>query len=339
MKTQDHFIVTGGCGFIGANLVAELLHRVPRAFITIVDDFSSGNFSNVIAACDRRSVAPFAGECRGVCYTAIDWRELVTTRTRAIFHLAAITDTTMTDQARMLEVNTHGFREMVALSIESHVSLAYASSAATYGTPAETAARKPFPLAAAGRPSNVYGFSKWLVEAEHLRAAQEAGRPAKIVGLRYFNVFGPGEAFKGKMASMVRQLARKALENEVPRLFEDGSQARDQVYVDDVVDATLAAGGVGAAGEVVNPRPGVYNVGSGVATSFNQILEALRRVEAMAGIEAEYFEMPPAIRAFYQDYTCADLTETRQGLNWAPKWKPAEAITHYGSMLAGDSRL
>jgi ADP-L-glycero-D-manno-heptose 6-epimerase len=109
--------------------------------------------------------------------------------------------------------------------------------------------------------------------------------------------------------------------------------------VDDVVDATLAAGGVGAAGEMLNPRPGVYNVGSGVATSFNQILDALRKVEALAGLEAEYFEMPPSIRAFYQDYTCADLTETRQGLNWAPKWKPAEAITQYGSMLAGNSRL
>ncbi len=339
MATEAHYIVTGGCGFVGSNLVAQLLKRRPGSRITIIDDFSSGNFANVISACDRACVPPFQGECLGSCYTTLKFSELLAKSTKAVFHLAAITDTTVMDQSRMLAVNTHGFEPLAAACLHAHIPLAYASSAATYGTPPETQQRKAFPISSAGRPNNIYGFSKWLMEGVHHKLTAAGTGTSSIVGLRYFNVFGPGESYKGKMASMVRQLVRQAIEGKTPRLFADGSQARDQVYVDDVVNATLAAAGIGAGTETTTPRSGVYNVGSGIATSFNDIVAAIRLVPELKNLNAEYFEMPASIREFYQDYTCADLSGNKEGLGWLPAWKPADAIAAYAHMLVKDRRL
>lgn len=339
MASEAHYIVTGGCGFVGSNLVAQLLKRRPGCHVSIIDDFSSGNFANVISACDRAGVPPFQGECIGSCYTSLKMSEVLEKSTKAVFHLAAITDTTVMDQSRMLAVNTHGFELLAAACLQANVPLAYASSAATYGTPPETHERKSFPIASAGRPNNIYGFSKWLMEGVHHRLAATRTDRYSIVGLRYFNVYGPGESYKGKMASMVRQLVRQAIEGKTPRLFADGSQARDQVYVDDVVNATLAAAGIGNGLESTSPRSGVYNVGSGIATSFNDIVAAIRLVPELQNLKVEYFEMPAAIREFYQDYTCADLSGNKEGLGWMPTWKPADAIAAYAHMLVKDRRL
>jgi len=225
---------------------------------------------------------------------------------------------------------------MARACAEAGVPLVYASSAATYGTPREAGERAPFPLEAAGRPDNVYGMSKWLMEAAHARVAAEHlerhGRDPWIVGLRYFNVFGPGERLKGKMASMVWQLGTRLLAGERPRLFADGSQARDQVYIDDVVGCTLAAAGLG---KRADPAPGVYNLGSGVATSFAEVLSALREALEIpeSSLATEYFEMPPAIRAFYQTWTCADLSATAPGLGWKPAFRPSDAVRRYAAFM------
>jgi len=342
MAQRERFIVTGGSGFVGSNLVAALLAGRPGCEIVIVDDFSSSHFTNIISACNRAGVAPFHGECIGRCYTTLDWNDLLSRPTRAVFHLAAITDTTVMDQTRMLAVNTEGFGQVVDACLKSGVPLAYCSSAATYGTPPQTAARVPFPLSAAGRPNNIYGFSKWLMESVASRAIARSGSSARssVVGLRYFNVFGPGEAAKGKMASMVRQLVRQATQKQTPRLFKDGSQARDQVYVDDVVNCTLAAAGLAnPGGSLSSPISGVYNVGSGVATSFADIAEAIASVPALAGFKVEYFDMPEHIRAFYQDFTCADISASASGLGWRPVWKPRDAIARYAGLLLGDPSL
>lgn len=338
MPDRPTYIVTGGAGFVGSNLCAALLARDPRPFIVVIDNFRSGSFSNIVEACHRRGVGPFTGEVRADSVPDVAWDFLLDEyEPGAVFHLAAITDTTVADEALMIRENLHGFEELLIEAAERNVPVVYASSAATYGTPPQTRDRVPFPLSAAGEPSNVYGFSKWLMEEQHRRLAAlraEDGREPRVVGLRYFNVFGPGEARKGKMASMVHQLARQMLDGKRPRLFADGSQARDQVYVDDVVECTLAAAGMG---ERKNPRPGVYNLGSGVATSFNQIVEALRPGLGSAA-ETEFFEMPAAIREFYQDYTCADMGETARGLGWRPRWKPAEAIGKYAAWLKEETR-
>ncbi len=327
------YIITGGAGFVGSNLAGALLARSPRPRIVIVDSFRSGSFANIVEACDRRGVGTFDGEVIPLGSPDVDWRWLVGARSAAaVFHLGAITDTTITDERDMIGQNVTRFDEMMLACIEAKIPLVYASSAATYGTPPQARDRVPFPVDAAGKPSNVYGFSKWLMECEHRRIAAGRAEQPRVVGLRYFNVFGPGEARKGKMASMVYQLAAQMLAAKRPRIFADGTQARDQVYVNDVVDCTITAAGLDGAKP---PMPGIYNLGSGLTTSFNQIIAALRVPLGASeqSLPTEHFEMPAAIRRFYQDYTCADMSATESGLNWKPRWKPEKAIAEYGEWL------
>jgi ADP-L-glycero-D-manno-heptose 6-epimerase len=328
------YVVTGGAGFVGANLAAALLARDPGAFIIVVDNFRSGSFANIVEACERRGVGAFRGDVIPAPISEIFWQwQIEHVRPAAIFHLGAITDTTVADEALMLRENVGGFEELLEHAAALSIPVVYASSAATYGSPPQARERTPFPTDAAGQPSNVYGFSKWLMESVHRRfagARQPDSAEPRIVGLRYFNVFGPGESRKGKMASMVYQLARQMLGGQRPRIFEDGAQARDQVYVDDVVECTIAAAAPGA-------RPGVYNLGSGVATSFNDIVAAVRDGLGISARElpTDYFPMPEAIRAFYQDYTCADMSQTEQALNWKPRWEPHAAMREYARHLRG----
>ena len=340
--TGPTYIVTGGAGFVGSNLCAALLKRDPACHVVVVDDFRTGSFANIVEACDRHGVGPFTG-----AVMADDHREevvgLVHTdpKPAAVFHLGAVTDTTVADERDMIGANASwGFEDMLQACAGRSVPLVYASSAATYGSPAQADRREPFPVSAAGRPNNVYGFSKWLMECAHRRVdamLAEAGRPRpRIVGLRYFNVFGPGESTKGHMASMARQLTMQMLAGRSPRLFTDGEQARDQVHVDDVVDCTMAGAGLGSR---TDPAPGVYNLGSGRATTFNEIVAAIRRGLGVGedDLPTEYFEMPRKVRAFYQDYTCADMSETKRGLGFEPTRDPLEATAEYAAYLKSRS--
>lgn len=327
---RETFIVTGGCGFIGSNLVAELLRRRPGCRVVIVDDFRTGTFANLVAACDRAEVGPFAGSITPESIASLNWQPAVVgLEPRAVFHLAAITDTTLRDEAEMLRVNTEPFADILDACLEADVPLVYASSAAVYGSPAHGDSREPFPETAAGRPNNVYGFSKWLMERDHAARdadrARDGDKPGRVIGLRFFNVFGPGESAKGHMASMVHQLATRMLAGKPPRIFAGGDQARDQVPVADVVEGCLAAAGLG---EKKKPTPGIYNMGSGRATSFNEIVTALREALDIpeSRMPTEYFEMPEAIRAFYQEYTCADMTAAAEGLGWSPSIDPSAAM-------------
>ncbi|MCR9216558.1 MAG: NAD-dependent epimerase/dehydratase family protein [bacterium] len=332
--TGPTVLVTGGCGFVGSNLVARLAAEHPGADLFVIDDFRSSSFANLVEACDRAGVGPFTGTVHGWSTNEIDWEEVIEAISPdAVFHLAAITDTTVMDERIMLEGNVEGFRDLMIATAGREIPLVYASSAATYGTPPQTGARVPFPVDAAGRPNNIYGFSKWLMECEHRRFAreweQQSGTTPHIVGLRYFNVFGPGEARKGKMASIAYQLAQQMLAGKRPRLFADGSQARDQVHVDDVVSCTIA-------GSMHGVRPGVYNLGSGQVTSFADVAAAVREGMGLSESEfpVDYFEMPEHIRAFYQDFTQADMTLTQDGLSWSPGVDPIEGLRSYGRWLA-----
>jgi ADP-L-glycero-D-manno-heptose 6-epimerase len=347
--SRPSYVVTGGAGFVGANLVAALLAREGgRPHVVVVDTFRSGSFANIVEACERRGAGAFDGEV--VAASSADdaiLDRLERTRPAAVFHIGAITDTTVSDETVMIRQNVGNFAAMLAWSAAAGVPLVYASSAATYGTPPQARERVPFPVEAAGSPSNVYGFSKWMMECEHRRFAERelaAGRKEPwVVGLRYFNVFGPGESRKGKMASMVYQLSRQVIEGKRPRIFADGAQARDQVHVDDVVECTLAAAGLRAGhGTPANGKPGegvkpaVYNLGSGIATSFNDIVDAVREGAGVSARErpTDYFPMPAEIRAFYQDYTCADMAQTERGLSWRPRREPRAAMREYAAWLA-----
>lgn len=342
MAETHTYVVTGGAGFIGSNLVGELCARDADARIIVVDDFTTGTFANILDAMGRRRAGLFRGEVVASSCDEVDWESLLEEMApSAVFHLAAITDTTVMDERRMIETNAEAFRPLLWACAQSGTPLVYASSAATYGTPDLVSQRRPFALDAAGRPSNVYGFSKWLMECDHrstaLELRQETGQAPWVVGLRYFNVFGPGESRKGRMASMAFQLAGQIRDGKRPRLFADGSQARDQVHVDDVVACTMAGAGLG---EKKRPTPGVYNVGSGKATPFAQVAASVRSGFGLDDKElpVEYFPMPPEIRAYYQDFTCADMSETAVGLGFTPEIDPADGIESYARFLRNQWR-
>jgi len=319
---MKRIIVTGGAGFIGANLVRRLQEEHPSARIVAIDDMRTGAFSNLVD--ERFGGAPYRGGFIARSLSRIDLPALAERfEPDVIFHLASITDTTVDDEAAMIAENVEPFETLIDIARSRGCRLVWASSAATYGTTANgaTAARRPFTLEDAGRPANVYGFSKWVMENLH-REAVAAAPDLHIVGLRYFNVFGPGEAHKGKMASMIYQLAQQMIEGRAPRIFRDGDQARDQVDVRDVAGATIAAAAPTASS-------GIYNVGSGTATSFNQIVSILNDALDLA-LAPDYFENP---FSFYQDYTCADISRTSAGLDWTPIHAPEVAIDEYARWL------
>ena len=330
-QSESVYIVTGGAGFIGSNLVAKLLSNEPGAMVYVVDDFRSGSYANIVEACDLHGVGAFRGSVLSDSVSDLNWQPAILgLRPKAVFHLAAITDTLEFDEKKMISENTEPFKDILEACVECDVPLVYASSAATYGSPKIADDRLPFPLDAAGKPNNVYGFSKWLMDVEVMRffderkAANEA--LPHVVGLRYFNVFGPGEARKGKMASMVYHLTNQMLDGHRPRLFKMGEHERDQVYVDDVVGCTIA-------GADAKAKPGIYNLGSGQTTSFNDIVDAINEALGMRR-EPEYFDMPEEMVSTYQHYTCADMSETKNGLGWSPAWSPIDAMIRYARMIA-----
>ena len=338
-------LITGGAGFIGANLAALLAERLPGVQLVIVDDFRVGTFETLIDAFDRRGLTPFDGAVLPISLTDVDPLDLIADVDPAIvLHQAAITDTTIADEREMLGVNTQTMRPILEGVEAVGARLVYASSAATYGSPPEADTGEPFRLSSAGKPNNVYGFSKWLMECEHRRfdedRAARGEAPLQAIGLRYFNVFGPGETHKGKMASIAHQLTRQVLAGDRPRLFEHGEQVRDQIHVDDVCECVLAAAGLGERQNPdVTPTPGVYNLGSGRTTSYAEVADAVRRGLGVEGerFATEYFPMPESIAAFYQSYTCDDLPETERGLGWTPARDPSAATAEYAAWLGARS--
>ena len=315
-------MITGGAGFIGSNLVRRLQDEHPDARLLVIDDLRTGTFANL---CDDSPDGwSYGGQLVARSLGSLNLDDLVDQfDPQIIFHEASITDTTIIDEARMVVENVEPFKKLLEIAVARGLKLVWASSAATYGRLANgaTAERRPFRLEDAGHPANAYGISKLLMENLHRQMLEEHPE-AHVVALRYFNVFGAGERNKKHMASMVFQLAEQMLSGKQPRIFRDGEQARDQVPVEDVVDATLAAAGDGA-------RSGIYNVGSGQTTTYNQIICALNQALGTR-YEPQYFDNP---YPFYQDYTCADLSQTRDGLGWSSKAPPQESIIAYGRWL------
>jgi ADP-L-glycero-D-manno-heptose 6-epimerase len=292
-------LVTGGAGFVGSNLAKRLV--ADGHAVTVLDDFSSGEWRNLIDFRGDVLTCDIAGNVDAL--SAAPSFEL-------IFHQASITDTTVMDQRKMMHCNAEGFRQLLDLAVKWGSRVVWASSAATYGR-GESPNRESQPAA----PLNVYGYSKLAMERLAQLYAPKLKHP--IVGLRYFNVYGAGEAHKGKFASMIHQLAKQMRANKRPRIFTDGEQKRDFVYIDDVVAANLAA--------VKATATGVYNVGSGGAASFNRVVEELNRV-LKTDLPPDYFPNP---YDFFQTWTEAELSHSRSGIKYDPKFDLTRGIDAY----------
>ncbi len=296
-------LVTGGAGFIGSNLALELQGKNHE--IIVLDDFSSGNFKNLLG---------YEGDVVSECILDADLNKFKDVD--AIFHQAAITDTTVSNQKLMMQINTEGFRRLLDFAVERDIKFIYASSAATYGN-----AESPQKEEDAGKPNNIYGFSKWICDCI-AKKYMEKYPDSHIVGLRYFNVFGPREQYKGKMASMVWQLAKQMVDGKNPRIFKWGEQKRDQVYIKNIVQINLLA--------LDAKKSCIVNAGSGKAVSFNHIIEVLNKVLGF-DYESEYIDNP--YKEFYQEHTEADLTNAKKYLGYKPKWSFEEAVKDYMGWL------
>ena len=225
-------------------------------------------------------------------------------RIEAIFHQGACADTTLTDGRYMMENNFRFSKQVLGLALERKIPLVYASSAAVYGG-ARAFAEQP----ENERPLNLYGLSKLAFDMHVRSRLAGLGTPdSTVAGLRYFNVYGPREAHKGKMASMLYQLYRQLKITGRARLFAgtdgfpDGEQRRDFVSVEDVVRVNLFF----ADGK---PRCGIFNVGSGVSRSFNDVARTL--IGLVGRGEIEYVPFPAALAGKYQSFTEAELTALR----------------------------
>lgn len=296
-------LVTGGAGFIGSSIAKSL--EANGHDVIVLDDFSTGN---------EKNLNTFKGEVLSKSILMADLSQF--DDVAAIFHCAAITDTTIKNKALMMKVNVDGFKRVIEFAVERGKRFIYASSAAVYGN-----APVPTSESMAGKPLNIYGISKWQADCIAMEYIKKF-KSAYIIGLRYFNVFGPGEQFKGKMSSMVWQLAQQILDGRRPRIFKWGEQKRDQVYIKDVVHANILALNANTSA--------IVNIGSGQAITFNQILEVLNQVLG-TNFVPEYFDNPyPEV---YQNYTQADLILAKDVLDYTPEWNFKSAVRDYMKLI------
>jgi ADP-L-glycero-D-manno-heptose 6-epimerase len=294
-------VVTGGAGFIGSNLVRELNAR-GRDDIVVVDDLTDGRkFSNLVDCriADYLDKAEFLERLKRRDFGKVE----------AIFHQGACAVTTEWNGRYMMETNYRYSVELFEHCLEQSVPLIYASSAAVYG--ASTTFKEDD--VAAERPLNVYGYSKLLFDAYVRRRTAErrrrgSKRRAPIVGLRYFNVYGPGEAHKGSMASVAFHLHGQVAATGQAKLFEGsggyaaGEQRRDFIHVGDVADVNIWF----YEHEKVS---GVFNVGTGSSATFNEVAKAILAWHGRGAIR--YIPFPDELRSRYQSFTEADITALR----------------------------
>ena len=306
---SPNLIVTGGAGFIGSNLTLALQEKFPDARLTVIDDFRSGDFKNLQG---------YRGDFVAQDLAKLDWaQQFGEEKFDAIFHLASITDTTNHDQFEQVHDNVESFRRILNFARPTKTRIIYASSAATYG-PAKEASVESNGAA----PANIYAFSKAIMDNIATRAAEES--PAWIIiGVRYFNVYGPREAHKGVPASMVYHLSKQMKAGQRPRIFKQGEQKRDFVYVKDVVDGSILA--------LEAKQSGIFNLGCGQARSFNDLVDVLNKCLGTK-LQPDYIDNP---HAHYQNFTEADLNKARTGLGYAPQFPLEDGVRDYMKWLYG----
>jgi ADP-L-glycero-D-manno-heptose 6-epimerase len=304
-------LVTGGAGFIGSNVARRLArdgHDVVAA-----DTFLSAHWN---------TLADFTGDV-----LTLEHRNDIDTIRQSIrsggpfdviFHQASITGVIAKDGSAAAGDDFHGFmrnnveqfRQILDLATDIGARVVWSSSCSVYGR-GGAPMRESDPY----DPLNIYAFTK--VQKERMAHRYAARLKQPIVGLRYSNVYGPGEAHKGKLASMIYQLAAQMRAGNRPRIFKAGQQRRDFVYIEDVVTANLKAAQA--------TKSGVYNAGAGASWSFNEVVAELNRALGTR-LEIEYFENP---YGFTQDHTETDMTRARTDLDHVPAFDLRRGIDAY----------
>jgi len=287
-------LVTGGSGFIGRRL-SEALVR-------------GGH--DVSAVCREGESGPPVGCAK------VEWEEAQGMRFDACVHQAANNDTLDDDSWGMMRVNVFRPSKLfLSLARKGCHLFVHASTAAVYGNSPAPYTEENLP-----GPLNLYARSKLAFDEWSSDFAVETG--SKVFALRYCNVYGPGESHKGRRASMIFHIARSIAAGQRPRIFADGNQVRDWVYVDDVVEANLAC--------LSASKGGVFNIAGGAGASFNRIVEVVAR-EMGNEVTPEYVECPFEER--FQTDTRCDISKAKKELGWSPKRDVESGIREYLSLL------
>ena len=313
-------IVTGGAGFIGSNIVKALNER-GYTNILVVDNLTKGEkFKNLID-CDI-----YDYQEKDAFFSRITKREFFATSIEAFFHLGACSSTTEWDGHYMMENNYNYSKIMLHYCLSRHVPFIYASSASVYGGGSLFKEERRFEA-----PLNMYGYSKFLFD----QYAQQFFEItiSQIVGLRYFNVYGPREQHKGSMASVAYHFNQQLPTNKKVKLFKgcdgyaNGEQRRDFVYVGDVADVNLWF--------MDHPKEsGIFNVGTGRCQSFNDVARAVIDWHGYGKIE--YIPFPKHLQGHYQSFTQADITALREAGYDKPFKTVEEGVKEYLDWLNGE---
>ncbi len=291
-------LVTGGTGFVVRHIVNRLVKEGHEVTIT-----SGGHLP--------------APEGVRVLYRGlqgINWEKI--RGMDVVFHQSANNDTRCSDKDEMIWVNGYGPQKMFYYAVQGGCkNFIYASSTAVYG--AEPA---PYTEDTPVKPLNAYGESKAWFDNFAMKFAEEFN--AKVVGLRYCNVYGEGEGHKGSRMSMIGQMIRSMMKGQKPRLFESGEQRRDWIYVDDVVELNMLA--------MLSKESGIYNCGSGVSSTFNEIVKVINELIFLKGkfpVSAEY--IPCSFEAEYQSHTECCMEKARTQLGFRPYYDLKTGIAKY----------
>jgi len=314
-------LVTGGAGFIGSNIVASL-NEAGRTDIVVNDSLGTdGRWRNLA----KRQIADFVQPHELSAW--LDGRKL-----DAVIHMGAISDTTASDGDVVMQTNFRLSLQLLDWCTQTRTPFIYASSAATYGNGEHGFSDDDRPeRLRLLRPMNLYGWSKHLFDQALIARKLRGDKlPPQWAGLKFFNVFGPNEYHKGKMASVLARIFDEAKAGKTVKLFKshkagiaDGDQRRDFIYVEDVVAVVRWL--------LESPRvSGLFNVGTGQARSFREMIEAMFAALNRAP-KIEYIDMPESIRGQYQYFTQSEIGRLRAA-GYNAGFTPLEdAVTRYVS--------
>lgn len=290
------YIVTGGSGFIGSNIVKALNERGIDD-ILVVDNLTNGvKFLNLpdCEIADYMDKRDFIEQVDSGAFTA---------PVEAVFHLGACSATTEWDGHYIMKNNFEYSKSLLHFCQDKNAQYIYASSASVYGDGSQGFREQR----SCESPLNVYGYSKFLFD-QYVRRHQQELR-SQVVGFRYFNVYGPREGHKGSMSSVAYHLHNQLKEGDTVRLFEgtdgydNGAQRRDFIYVGDVVDVNLWFLDHAQVS-------GIFNVGTGRSQTFNDVAHAV--IDWNKRGTLEYIPFPDHLKGRYQSFTEADISELRR---------------------------